>query len=439
MKYKTFYIETFGCQMNKNDSELISLSMTQHGFIESSIEEEADIIIFNGCSVRENAESRAVSRIRSVKNRSEKIVVAAGCTAQRIGKEIIEKKKASIVIGPYQAPESGKIISEYIAKRNSPKEFLSQDIKDFHGRLNLGLASHKRENPWHAWVTITHGCENYCTYCIVPEVRGGLISFPSSEILEFIKKLSDTGVREITLLGQNVNQYGQDLDDIPFHKLLEKCTQIDGIERIHFMTSHPKDFSIEIIDVIAGNKKISKSIHLPLQSGSNKILSAMNRGYTFEKYLDITEILKKKLDDYSITTDIIVGFPGETKKDFHETVNAVKKIRFHDAFMFAYSPRRGTPAALLKESLTKEEKQERLGELIDIQREISLATLKSRIGRIEDAIPERSSRRSPGKLMGKTNLNHPVIFEGPESDIGKNLKIKIHGVKGSSLQGTIVP
>jgi tRNA-2-methylthio-N6-dimethylallyladenosine synthase len=439
MKMKTFYIETFGCQMNKNDSELISLSMTEHGFIESSVEEEADIIIFNGCSVRENAESRAVSRIRSVKNRKEKIVVAAGCTAQRIGREIIEKRKATIVIGPYQAPETGRIISDYIAKRNSPKEYLSQEIKDFQGRLNPGLANHKRENPWHTWVTITHGCENNCTYCIVPEVRGKLISFPSSVIIDYIKKMAGTGVREITLLGQNVNQYGQDLNDIPFHSLVEKCSLIEGIEKVHFMTSHPKDFSIDIIDTISGNNKISKSIHLPLQSGSNKILTAMNRGYTIEKYLEITAILNKKLDDFSITTDIIIGFPGESNKDFLDTIEAVKKIQFHDAFMFAYSPRSGTPAARIKETLTKEEKQERLGELIDIQREISLATLRNRIGRIEEATAERASRRSAGKLMGKTNLNHPVIFEGLESDIGKNLKIKIHGVKGSSLQGSKIP
>ncbi len=439
MKYKTFYIETFGCQMNKNDSELISLSMLEHGFTETSVEEDADIIIFNGCSVRENAESRAVSRIRSVKNRKEKIVVAAGCTAQRIGKEIIEKKKATIVVGPYQAPEAGKIISDYIAKRNSPKIYLSQDKKDFQGRLNSGIAEHRREHPWHAWVTITHGCGNNCTYCIVPEVRGNLISFPSSEIIEFIKTLTGTGVREITLLGQNVNQYGQDLNDITFNSLLEKCTRIDSIERIHFMTSHPRDFSADIIDTIAGNEKISKSIHLPLQSGSNKILAAMNRGYTIEKYIEITDILKKKINDYSITTDFIVGFPGETDRDFRDTIDAVKKIQFHDAFMFAYSPRSGTPAAALKETLTKEQKQERLGELIDIQRVISHEKLVSRIGRIDEATAERASRRSPGKLMGKTNLNHPVIFEGVESDIGKNLKIKINGVKGSSLQGSKVP
>ena len=371
---KTFYIETFGCQMNKGDSELIKLSMNENGFTEADREEAADICIFNTCSVREHAEKRALARMsiaRTRKTATRRLIVVAGCMAQRIGEEILLSGTADLAAGPYQSPRLGSIIKSHLQKQHG-RLFLSQAGVDFTERLNSDLVKNKDIYPWHKWVTITHGCENFCAYCIVPYVRGKLISFPSERILKFIKELADEGVIEITLLGQNVNQYGQDCEEIPFYKLLENAASINGMKKINFLTSHPMDFNSRIIDVIKDNSNISRSIHLPLQSGSDTILKAMNRKYTMSDYFRIIDAIKSKLDDYAVSTDLIVGFPGESEIDFRKTLQAVSDINYDLAFMYAYSPREGTPAHLIKEELTRAEKIERLNELIDLQRKISL-------------------------------------------------------------------
>ncbi|MBP9042532.1 MAG: tRNA (N6-isopentenyl adenosine(37)-C2)-methylthiotransferase MiaB [Spirochaetes bacterium] len=432
---KKFYIETFGCQMNKDDSELIRYSMLMNGFEETSSEDEADICIFNTCSVREHAENRALSRIKIAGNKKThpKTIVVAGCMAQRLGQRLIDDKLADIVTGPYQAPDLGAIVAQKLQSQN-PGVFLSQEISDFKERLNLSMIRHSETN-WHKWVTITHGCENFCAYCIVPYVRGKLISFPSEKIIQYIKELATRGVIEITLLGQNVNQYGQDCSEIPFYKLLEKAAEIDGIKKVNFLTSHPMDFEPEIIEVIKEHDNISKSIHLPLQSGSDSILKAMNRKYSIKDYFKIIETINKNLRDFSISTDLIVGFPGETEEDYKNTLDAVMKIRFDEAFMYAYSPREGTPASMLKETLSREEKIERLKKLISIQRNISLEKLKARINKIEYVIGEKISKKSSQEITGKTFLNHPVVFKGSYDDIGKVISVNILSVKGTTLVG----
>ncbi len=422
--------------MNKGDSELIKLSMINNGFTEAGSEETSDICIFNTCSVREHAEKRALARIRIARSRKtgyRRLIVVAGCMAQRIGEEIVLNGTADLVAGPYQSPMLGSIIRANIEKHKGGL-FLSQAGIDFAERINFELVKNKDVHPWHKWVTITHGCENFCAYCIVPYVRGKLISFPSDKILKYVKDLAAEGVFEITLLGQNVNQYGQDCGEIPFYKLLEKTASITGLKKINFLTSHPMDFNTEIIDVII-NSNISRSIHLPLQSGSDPVLKAMNRKYTISDYYRIFNTITAKLDDFSISTDLIVGFPGETEQDFYNTLKAVKEIKFDEAFMYSYSPREGTPACSIKEELTRAEKIERLNELITLQRKISLEKLMSRINRIEMVIAEKISRKSSAEVSGKTFLNHPVVFTGSKADIGKETRVEIIEVSGSTLIG----
>ena len=426
--------------MNQNDSELISLSLTEKGMTSSDSLDDANIIIYNTCSVRENAEKRVIAKIKNKKKTikdNKGIIIVTGCMAQRIGEKLIKEKLADLVIGPYQSPHISDILDIYL-KSNKENIFLSQEMEDFSGRINTRLSEHKNKTPWHRWVTITHGCENNCTYCIVPSVRGKLISIPSPTIIDYIKILTHNGVKEVTLLGQNVNQYGQDNDDIKFPKLLEEIAQIDGLVRINFLTSHPKDFSEDIIKVIRDNPNISRSIHLPMQSGSNKTLKRMNRQYTIENYLSFIELLNKHLNDYAISTDLIVGFPGETEEDYQETIEIVKRIKFDEAFMYAYSPREGTPAFKLKESLTEKIKQERLQNLIDVQREIAHNKLKKRIGTIEDIIVEKVSKKSSSQIYARSFLNHSIVLPGNSDEVGKLMRIKIESISGSTLQATRV-
>ncbi len=422
--------------MNKSDSDLMDLNMARQGFEPSDGPGDADIIIFNTCSVREHAESRALSRIRSVRNRKEKLLVLAGCMAQRKGAELVRRGDVDMAAGPYESPRIGELIR--ISMESHRNVFISQAAEDFSERLNPALAERRENHGRHEWVTVTHGCENFCSYCIVPHVRGRLISFPSTTVLDYIRMLVSKGAMEITLLGQNVNQYGQDSGDIPFHRLLAGAAAIEGIARLNFITSHPKDFTRETLEVIREHPNISRSLHLPLQSGSDRILKLMNRGYTLEHYRNIVEEAGKILGDYAISTDLIVGFPGETDDEFRETLRAVRDIRFDEAYMYAYSPRSGTAAAELEESITRSEKLARLNELITLQRGISIEKISSRIDRTENTIIESISKKSDREVMGKTFLNHPVVLPGIQDDIGTLLRVKISGIRGGTLYGARV-
>jgi tRNA-2-methylthio-N6-dimethylallyladenosine synthase len=433
----TYYIETFGCQMNKHDSELMALSMDAWSFAPAADVASADIVIFNTCSVREHAEQRALSRLRSLGTKGGKrshIVVIAGCMAQRIGRRLLEEGTADIVVGPYQSPSIGRFARTYV-ENPAPAAHLSQEADDFSPRIVPTGNDRAGGPPWHSWVTITHGCENFCSYCIVPYVRGRLISFPSQRILSHIRDLAGNGTREITLLGQNVNQYGMDTGDIPFHRLLEFAAEVPGIERIGFLTSHPADFPVEILKVIRDHPNISRSIHLPLQTGSDRVLSMMNRRYTFSDYMAIVDAARSILESCALSTDLIVGFPGETTDDFEKTLNAVETIRYDDAFTYAYSPRSGTPACLMDESLSRPEKMERLMRLIDVQRRISSQKLNERIDREEDVIVEKFSKKSSEKVMGRTFLNHVAVVPGTAEDFGRKLRIRVIGVRGTTLRG----
>lgn len=429
---RTWYIETFGCQMNRSDSQLMAHDMEQAGFIQAERAEEADIVIYNTCSVRQNAEDRVLGRIKSLPQRKGRIIVAAGCMAQRRGHELLDENIVNMAVGPYQEPAMGSLVTQYISQKEKAL-FTSQEREDFLPRLNPGVTKDLDQAPWHRWVTITHGCENYCSYCIVPFVRGKLISFSSNEILDYIRVLPGEGVREITLLGQNVNQYGQDNHEIPFWKLLEHAAQVDGLERISFLTSHPKDFSPDIARVIRDNENISRSIHLPVQSGSSAVLKKMNRKYTRESYLETVATIRSLVPDISLTTDIIMGFPGETEQDYHQTLDLVKQTGFEDAYMYMYSPREGTPAWHLKETLTRDQKVARLNELIAVQRERAAASLRQRIGSRDRCIVEKISKRSPGEVMGRTFHNHTVVLPGTDRDISRTIPITITDINGATL------
>ncbi len=433
MTYSSYYIETFGCQMNKSDSELMELSLREHGFVPAPGPGSAEIVVFNTCSVREHAENRALSRMRSVRNRRSKLLVLAGCMAQRIGKDLMAEGYADLVAGPYESPRLGELVKLYLETRKNL--FISQDPGDFQERINPALARRRLGQGWHEWVTITHGCDNYCSYCIVPHVRGKLISFSSNSIIAFIRQLALGGVSEITLLGQNVNQYGSDNGDVPFHSLLAQAAEVPGIERVNFLTSHPKDFSQDILEVMRDHAAVSRAIHLPLQSGSDRILKEMNRKYSLGQYMKIIEDMERLLGEYAISTDLIVGFPGETRDEFRQTLEAVRAARFDEAFTYAYSPRSGTRAAKLMETMSREEKLSRLEELIALQRGISREKLRARIDRTEDTIVESISKKSPDEVMGRSHLNHTVVLPGGEDDIGRMMKVKITQLKGATLYG----
>ncbi len=415
--------------MNLNDSEVMKESMFSEGYIEASSPDLADIRIYNTCSVRQRAEDRVIARIKTASpeiSARNSTVVVAGCMAQRNGEALINEGIAHVVLGPYQSAHVGQIL-----KASRTGAWLSQDQKDYSGQPGPGPAN----SSYNSFVTITHGCGNFCSYCIVPYVRGPLISFDSSKIIKYIENLSENGVIEVTLLGQNVNQFGQDSGDIPFYSLLEKTASITGLKRIHFLTSHPRDFNFDIVRVIRNNPNISRCIHLPLQSGSDRILADMNRGYSLRGYMRIIDHLRNELSDFSVSTDLIVGYPGETEDDFKMTLRAVREIGYDDAFMYAYSPREGTAAAERKDSLSRQEKITRLKELITLQRSLSTKKLEARIGSIETVIPERSSKRSVSDLIGRTSLNHPVILKGNESDIGRPVQVEISHIIGSTLYG----
>jgi tRNA-2-methylthio-N6-dimethylallyladenosine synthase len=432
---RTFFIETFGCQMNKGDSALMAASLEREGFSPAEREDDADVVIFNTCSVRAHAEERALARIREAKAhaRRGRVVAVAGCMAQRLGERMVADGMADIAMGPYRSPDAGRIIAGFLMDGGGSLH-LSQARADLATRVDAECAT-RNVHPWHRWVTITHGCENFCAYCIVPYVRGPLVSFPSGDIIRSIGRAAEGGTTEITLLGQNVNQYGQDSGDVPFHELLSRAARIPGIVRVNFLTSHPKDFTPEIARTIAAHENISRAIHLPLQSGSDRVLALMNRKYTLDHYMRVVESIRAALPDHALSTDLIAGFPGETGDDFRATLDAMNAVRFDEAFMYAYSPREGTGAFSLPETIAREEKLERLRYIIDLQREISRGRLAARVSLTERVLVEAISRKSPDEVIGRSFLNHPVVLPGRPEDIGRMVRVVIRGVRGSTLHG----
>jgi len=435
-----YHIETYGCQMNVHDSEKLAGMLEEMGYKYTEDLEKADVLLFNTCAVREHAEVRVlgrVSQIKELKNRNPNLIIGiSGCMMQE--KHIVEAIRekyphVDIVFGTHNIYKFPELLWQAL---NSRVQVI--DVIENTQNVIEGLPI-RRDSNLKAWVNIIYGCNNFCTYCIVPYTRGREKSRRPEDIIAEVKELAEKGYKEITLLGQNVNSYGKDLGgDINFAKLLYMLNDIKGIERIRFMTSHPKDISDELIYAMRDLDKVCEHLHLPVQAGSNKILERMNRRYTREHYLEIIDKVRVNIPEIAITTDIIVGFPGETEEDFFQTLDLVERVRFDGAYTFMYSKRAGTPAASMPDQVDEEVKKDRLIRLIELQNKISLEKSAELKGKVVEVLIEGVSKRDPNKLTSRTRTNKVVHFVGDESLIGKLANVKITETKAWTMQGELV-
>ena len=437
-KGKKYFIKTYGCQMNVHDSEEIKKILENLGYTEIEDYEQADLIILNTCAIRENAHDKVfgfLGRCKHLKKTNKDLILGlCGCMAQEenVVKEIREKHKyIDIVFGTHNMNELPDMLMNFYGKQSINVYSKEGDVIEF-GNL------YKRDSKITAWVNIMYGCDKFCTYCIVPYTRGKQRSRKSEDILKEVKELKEQGYKEITLLGQNVNAYGKDLDgEIEFGELLEKVSDI-GIERIRFVTSHPWDFTDKMIDVIASRENIMPYIHLPLQSGSNKILKLMGRRYTKEEYLELFNKIRNKVKNASITTDIIVAFPGETEEDFNDTLDVVNTCKYDGAFTFIYSPRENTPAAKMKNDLTEAEKEDRLHRLNELVNKYSKESNERMLNIIQKVLVIGVSEKDSNKVCGYTENMKLVNVTAPMDTIGQIINVKITDAKSFSLDGEII-
>lgn len=433
------YVHTYGCQQNVADGEMIKGMLEIAGYSFTENVEEADFILFNTCAVREHAEDRIfgnVGALKKLKRKHPQILIAlCGCMMEQ--EHVQEKiKKSFPFVGLVFGTHCMHIFPELLY--NALVDGNRQFIRDNDDRLVYEDIPTKRDGSFKGWLPIMYGCDNFCSYCIVPYVRGRERSRSSKRIIEEAKRMIESGYKDITLLGQNVNSYGKGLDeDINFAKLLAEIDKIPGDYWLRFMTSHPKDCSKELIDTIANSTHISKHLHLPFQSGSDRILKEMNRRYTREKYLDIINYAKEKIPDVSLTSDIIVGFPGETYEDFKETISLIEEVEFTSLFTFIYSKRKGTPAAEMEDPTTDEEKSKRFQELLDAQEKIAAKRCSSMVGNVEKVLVEETTKKD-GVLSGRTSGNIIVEFMGNEDLIGSFQNIKITEARNWILKGELV-
>ncbi len=432
-----YYIKTYGCQMNVHDSENIKAILEDMGFTETDVLEEADLILLNTCSIRENAHNKVfgfLGRIKHLKETKPHIITGlCGCMAQEesVVKEIMERYKwMDLVFGTHNIHRLPNILERAMATRELEIEVFSKEGDIFE---NIPV---KRDSKYKAWVNIMYGCDKFCTYCIVPYTRGKQRSRKPEFILDEVNDLISQGYQEVTLLGQNVNAYGKDLPgNYRMGDLLRDVAET-GIRRIRFMTSHPWDFDDEMIDIISKYDNIMPYVHLPLQSGSNRILKLMGRRYTKESYLNLVQKLKKKIPSLALTTDIIVGFPGETDKDFEDTLEVVKKCQYDSAFTFIFSPRVGTPAARMKDDISLEEKNKRLYKLNELVNKYANKNNQKYLDKIVPVLIEGKGEK--GNLMGYTDTMKLVNIDGDDSNIGFIVPVKITSIKTWSLDGKII-
>lgn len=436
-KNKLYFIETWGCQMNEEDSEKLSGMLILMGYSSCDNRNDADIIIFNTCCVRENAELKVHGNLGQLKGlkkqKKDLIITVCGCMMQQKGiPEEISKKYpfVDIIFGTHNLHKFPEYLNRVLMNDERILEIESGSEEIIEGMTI------DRKSSLKAFVTIMYGCDNFCTYCVVPQVRGREKSRKSEDIINEIKNLAKEGYKEITLLGQNVNSYGKGLEeDINFPKLLRKVNEVEGIERIRYMTSHPKDFSDELIDTMKDCEKICNQLHLPVQSGSNRVLKAMNRHYTKEEYIEKINKIKSLIPDLAITTDIIVGFPGETEEDFEETLDLVKKVRYDSAFMFLYSNRKYTRADMMPNQIPDDIKHERFNRLVETVNSICAEINQEYENKIVEVLVEGVSKTDDTKLTGRTNNGKLVNFKGNKNSVGKIVKVKITKPKSFSLEG----
>ncbi|WP_027340253.1 tRNA (N6-isopentenyl adenosine(37)-C2)-methylthiotransferase MiaB [Halonatronum saccharophilum] len=439
-KDKLACIITYGCQMNEHDSEKLAGVLEGEGYKATKELEKADIIILNTCCVRENAELKVYGKVGQLKRLKEEnpdlIIGICGCMMQQdeVVKEIKEKyRHVDIVFGTHNIHHFPELLQKAKEDKN-PLVRVWDESKELIPDMPV-----QRTDDYRAWVTIIYGCNNFCTYCIVPYVRGREKSRPLENIVGEIKGLVEDGVKEITLLGQNVNSYGNDFEDgTDFADLLAAINEVEGLARIRFMTSHPKDCSDRLIEAVAKLDKVCPHFHLPVQAGSNNVLKAMNRGYTREEYLELVSKIRESNPEASIGTDVIVGFPGETEEDFQDTLDLFKKVKYDMTYNFIYSKRTGTPAAKKEDQVSEEEKKERLQRLIDLQKNISMENNQKYLGETVEVLVEGESKNNPDRLTGRTDTNKIVIFESDEDLTGELVDVKIDKVQSWTLYGNLV-
>lgn len=432
---KFYHITTYGCQMNVHESEKIAGLLSELGYSSCETYEQADIIVFNTCCIRENAENHAFGNIGMLKKlkaaKRELIIAVGGCLTQQMGKaENLHEKfpYVDIIFGTHNL---GKL-KDYILKKIATKKAVIE-IEDSEGEISEGENPLRTSYP-NAWVNITYGCNNFCSYCIVPYVRGRERSRKSENIISECRELVSLGYKEITLLGQNVNSYANRTDDIPFYKLLENVAKIDGKFRLRFMTSHPKDFSEDLAKAIASNQKICHAVHLPVQSGSNAVLKAMNRKYTIEDYLKKVEILKKYVPDATLTTDLIVGFPGETDEDFKATLKLVKEVGFSSAFTFVYSKRDGTAAAKMENQIPEEVSKQRIMELVELVNSLTREQSLKYIGKTVEILCEDFDDKKQ-MYLGRDEYGRMGYFASEKDMRGEFVEMTVKRANGVSLVG----
>jgi len=430
-----YFLRTYGCQMNVHDSEAIRSYLETLGFINTENIEEANLVVLNTCAIRENARDKVIGFLGKCKylkkNRDNFKIVIAGCMSEQPDfVETIRKnhKYVDLVIGTHNIHELPKLLMDLNEKQTI--EVYSNSDEVIEG-MNF-----KRDSHITAWVNIMYGCDKFCTYCIVPYTRGRERSRKLESIIEEVNHLKNNGYKEVTLLGQNVNAYGRDIGET-FSNLLE-CVAKTGIERIRFVTSHPWNFTDEMIDIIAKYKNIMPYIHLPLQSGSDMILKKMNRRYTKEEYLKLFKKMKERIPNVAITTDIIVGFPNETEEDFNETLDVVKRCEYDGAYTFIFSPRVGTPAALMKDEVSLETKEERLQKLNELVNFYSNKNNQKLVNEVVEVLILGESEKDKNKVYGYTDTMKLVNVIGPKNIIGDIVKVKITEAKSFSLDGEYI-
>lgn len=438
-KNKKYIVTTYGCQMNEHDSEVLSGMLENMGYMAADNKEEADLIIYNTCCVRENAELKVYGNLGALKNLKRKkndlIIAVCGCMMQQ--SHVVEKiknkyKHVDLIFGTHNLFRFPELLAKSMESEN-----MFVEVWENESDIVEGLPA-SRKHKIKAFINIMYGCNNFCTYCIVPYTRGRERSRDMNDIVKEATGLAQNGTKEIMLLGQNVNSYGKTLDeDVDFAGLLRELDKVPGIERIRFMTSHPKDLSDRLIDAMAECDRVCEHLHLPFQAGSDHILKTMNRKYTKEGYLSLVKKLKDRIPDIRLTTDIIVGFPGETEEDFQHTLDIVEKVGYDSAFTFLYSVRQGTPAAKMKGQIDRETKQNRFNRLLKSVNKISADINRSYLNKVEEVLVEGPSKTDPDRLTGRTRGNKLINFDGTEDLTGKLVQVQIIEAKTFSLNGKI--
>jgi tRNA-2-methylthio-N6-dimethylallyladenosine synthase len=429
---KRYHVTTFGCQMNAHDSERIKGMLEELGLGEAPTQSEGDVLVFNTCTIREKPDQRFAAHLaqaRALKEREPETVIAVGgCYAEAQRERLFSLYPfVDVAFGPGSIPHLGKWLGAGGVGVDRSAFGVAEE-RAFAGRL-----PRHRERRFQAWVQISMGCNSVCSYCIVPAVRGREVSRRPGEILAEVEGLAREGVREITLLGQNVNSYGRDVGS-SFDELLRACDAVEGIERIRFTSPHPKDFRAPVIAAMAECAAVCEHAHLPLQSGSTRVLKAMRRTYSRERYLRLVGELRTAIPDLALTTDLIVGFPGETEEEFEETVSAVEEVGYDGAFTFVYSPRQGTEAAALPTQVPEDVKRERIERLIEVVQHVAAGRNRKRIGRVEEVLVEGPSRTDPALLRGRTRRNTTVVFTGT-ADPGELVEVRIDDATSTTLRG----